>query len=444
LKKDVFEPLLDSPKNYYYLNHDELLTMCRSVHITGNPSKMKISQGSPLSAQAIKQPSTQTVLVKACSTETIQLNTAPKNENDTQEKIKEFSCCEESDPETRTPNKNFSPFYSYTYGILHCLCNLYLGYSMQFPISMQIPLVQNYWGLAGNDYNRVFGMLMTAFACGKIASAPLAGSTIDKFGRRGMLFFSEIFNIGSVFLMLSGNVQMFLWGRAFLGVYMGFTSTVSPRMCQEVYPYGTRVLIGKLFGFAVTAGMVISSSLSGIFGTPSQTEYWWLFVLVPAAISFSRTLLICLFWNHQTPHQILLDNYGSKFEEYEPAIDAVLRKYYPTEEGIAQAKVELEAFSQQKDEVQPKGICRFWADNLIGDKKIKRNVIAGIFFAISSIITGGAFILAFGVPIVIGIMGETAGTDLVYYSSYTMLTGAFLAIPVLTIVGRVALWNFGC
>jgi MFS family permease len=101
---------------------------------------------------------------------------------------------------------------------------------------MQIPLLQNYWGLTGDDYNRVFGMLMTAFACGKLASALIAGSTIDKFGLRGMLFFSEIFNVGSVLLMLSGNVQMFLWGQAILGVYMGFTSTVSPRMCQEVYP----------------------------------------------------------------------------------------------------------------------------------------------------------------------------------------------------------------
>jgi hypothetical protein len=161
--------------------------------------------------------------------------------------------------------------------------------------------------------------------------------------------------------------------------------------------------------------------------------------LVPAVISFSRTLLICLFWNHPTPHQILLENYGSKFEDYEPAIDAVLKKYYPTEEGIARAKVELEGISQQKDEVQPKGFCRFCADNLIADKKIKRNVIAGILFALTETLTGGGFVLIFVVPIVMGIMGETAGTNLVYYSSYTMLTGAFLAIPVLTRVGRVAL-----
>jgi hypothetical protein len=146
-------------------------------------------------------------------------------------------------------------------------------------------------------------------------------------------------------------------------------------------------------------------------------------VLVPAAICFSRTLLICLFWNHTTPHQTLLDNYGSKFLDYEPAIDAVLRKYYPTEEGIAQAKVELEEISQQKDEVQPKGIFRFWADNLIADKKIKSNVLAGILFVIIGILTGGTFVMIFGVPIVIGIMGETAGINMVYYSSYTMLAG---------------------
>ena len=107
---------------------------------------------------------------------------------------------------------------------------------MQYPLSMQIPLLQNYWGLAGDDYNMVFGMLFTAIACGKIASAPLAGCTIDKLCRRRMLFFSEIFNIASVLLMLSGNIQMFIWGRACVGVYMGLASTVSPRMCQEVYP----------------------------------------------------------------------------------------------------------------------------------------------------------------------------------------------------------------
>jgi hypothetical protein len=167
-------------------------------------------------------------------------------------------------------------------------------------------------------------------------------------------------------------------------------------------------------------------------------------VLVPAAISFSRTLLICLFWNHPTPHQILLDNYGSKFQDYEPAIDAVLRKYYPTEQAIAQAKVELEEISQQKDEVQPKGFCRFWADNLIADKKIKRNVLAGILFVIIGILTGGTFVTLFGVPIVIGIMGETAGINMVYYSSYTMLIGSIFAILVLTRVGRIALLNFGC
>jgi MFS family permease len=204
--------------------------------MTGNLTNMKISRSSPLSPQAIKLPGTYSVLVRACSAETIRDNTAAKIEDEIQEKITEVSCREEPEPETRTPNINYSPFYSYTYGILHCLCNFYLGYSMQFPLSMQIPLVQNYWGLTGDDYNKVFGMLITAFACGKIASAPLAGSTIDKFGRRGMLFFSEIFNISSVLLMLSGNVQIFLWGRACLGVYMGFATTVSPRMCQEVYP----------------------------------------------------------------------------------------------------------------------------------------------------------------------------------------------------------------
>ena len=210
--------------------------MCPSMPTTGNPSTMKISPSSLLSLQAIKVPSAQSVLVRASSTETFQVNTAAKNETDTQEKITEVSCREESEPETRTPNKNFSPFYSYTYGILHCLCNLYLGYTMQFCLSMQIPLLQNYFGLTGNDYNTVFGMLMTAFACGKLVSAPLAGSTIDKLGRRRMLFFSEIFNFASVVLMLSGNIWMFILGRACIGVYMGFATTVSPRMCQEVYP----------------------------------------------------------------------------------------------------------------------------------------------------------------------------------------------------------------
>ena len=162
-------------------------------------------------------------------------------------------------------------------------------------------------------------------------------------------------------------------------------------------------------------------------------------MLVPAVISFSRTLLICLFWNHSTPQQILLDNYGSKFEDYEPAIDAVLRKYYPTKEGIAKAKFELEGISQQKDEVQPKGFCRFLAYNLIADKKMKKNVLAGIIFAIAPILTCGTFVPIFGVPIVIGIMGETAGIDIVFYNSIASLIGGFLAIPVLTRVGRVAL-----
>ena len=121
-----------------------------------------------------------------------------------------------------------------------------------------------------------------------------------------------------------------------------------------------------------------------------------------------------------------------------------MRKYYTTEEGIAQAKVDLEGISQQKDEVKPKGFCRFWADNLIADKKMKRNVLAGILFAITGILTGGAFVMIFGVPIVIGIMGETAGINIVFYNSVASLTGAFLAIPVLTRVGRIGLWNFGC
>jgi hypothetical protein len=103
-----------------------------------------------------------------------------------------------------------------------------------------------------------------------------------------------------------------------------------------------------------------------------------------------------------------------------------LRKYFPTEEGIARAKVELEGISQQKDEVQPKGFCRFCADNLIADKKIKRNVIAGILFAITGTLTGGGFVLIFVVPIVIGIIGETAGTNLVYYSSYKIVDRGLL------------------
>ena len=86
LQKDIFEPLLDNPKNHYHLTDEEVSTVTPSMLITGNPSTMKISPGLLFSTEAIKLNSTQSVLVRALSVDTIQPNSAAKNETDKQEK----------------------------------------------------------------------------------------------------------------------------------------------------------------------------------------------------------------------------------------------------------------------------------------------------------------------------------------------------------------------
>ncbi len=136
-------------------------------------------------------------------------------------------------------------------------------------------------------------LLASAVLGGGAISTLISGFLADKFGRKGMIFFSSIVFIISVFIIsMAHSYAAILTGRLIQGVAIGIVTIVAPLYLTEVMPAKFRGRGTAMFQLFLCFGILISS-LAGIYFTKSHDWRGMFFsALIPGILLFAGSLFI--------------------------------------------------------------------------------------------------------------------------------------------------------
>ncbi|WLF77924.1 high affinity glucose transporter [Lodderomyces elongisporus] len=151
----------------------------------------------------------------------------------------------------------------------------------------------NYFNSPGSDMQ---GFITSAMALGSFFGSLASTFVSEPFGRRlSLLTCSFFWMVGAAIQSSSQNRAQLIIGRIISGVGVGFGSSVATIYGAELAPRKIRGLIGGLFQFSVTLGIMImfyiSYGLGQINGTASFRIAWGI-QIVPGLLLFLGCLII--------------------------------------------------------------------------------------------------------------------------------------------------------
>ncbi|MFW9948819.1 MAG: MDR family MFS transporter [Candidatus Thorarchaeota archaeon] len=147
------------------------------------------------------------------------------------------------------------------------------------------------------------GILFTIFSAGNIFGGMLGGALADKYGRRAMLLIGLIVSgIGSIFMGLVDNLNVFLLLAAILGIMGSFGGPARQAMVVDLLPENKQA---EGFGIMRIA-MNLAATVGPIFGGfLASQSYLWLFL--SDAISSLITAIIVFIVIPETKPEKLKD-----------------------------------------------------------------------------------------------------------------------------------------
>jgi len=146
-------------------------------------------------------------------------------------------------------------------------------------IGPALPAIQSEFGLNNRDLSWLFNVYVLA----QLIGTPLLAKASDRYGRRGVYMGCVTgFGLGSVLLVVAGNYETLLAGRAVQGFGASGIFPVAAAVIGDTFPKekqgGALGLIGAVFGLAFLVGPVLGGILL-------QYSWQWLFVInLPIAI----------------------------------------------------------------------------------------------------------------------------------------------------------------
>ena len=107
----------------------------------------------------------------------------------------------------------------------------------------------------------------------------ISGVLADKLGRKGCLYFNNVFGILGSVLMFSApftiHYYLFHMGRCIIGLNVGIGSSVVPMFLTELSPLKWRGAIGTLPQLMVTISILVSQGVGLIFN--DRDRFQWIF-----------------------------------------------------------------------------------------------------------------------------------------------------------------------
>lgn len=165
------------------------------------------------------------------------------------------------------------------------------------------------------------GIITAAMALGSIFGSIASAFVSEPFGRRSSLITCGLlWCIGAIIQASSQNVGQLIGGRVVSGFGVGFGTSAAPVLVSELSPRKVRGIVGGLFQFAVTVGIMImfyiSFGCSQMDGTKSFRTAWAL-QIVPGAL-----LITGCFFIPESPRWLAKQGYWEDAEEIVAKVQA--------------------------------------------------------------------------------------------------------------------------
>ncbi|KAF4843973.1 Lactose permease [Colletotrichum siamense] len=285
----------------------------------------------------------------------------------------------------------------------------------------------------GNPSAENLGLITCMVFIGGFFGALLAAAPADRYGRRFALQIGSFLGVvGSVMQAASPNRNVFVGGRAVLGVGLSFTTTAGPNLLTELAHPRLRGKMASMFNVLWYLGSIIASWLT--FGTGHLSSNWsW---RIPSIVqtAFPFLLMIATIFIPESPRWLcsrgrqieakdFLIKYHANGNESDPVIDLEMHE-------IATA-LNLEEQSKMYT----------WS-NLLKSKANRRRLGICLSVSVLTLWNGQGVISYYFSPILdsVGITNTTQQTGInggmAIWNLICSVTGAFLADRI----GRRRLW----
>lgn len=241
-------------------------------------------------------------------------------------------------------NPEYSGFYLWTMIITHSITAIFYGYTFVELNVLGDGLIKNHLKVSDSDYATVAGHANLSYAIGKLSGSVLCGYLLNKnWSRKGLMFWSEIFNVMSLafaFIPMGSeafDVWVFLFQRMLTGWYGGIIMSIAPRFFVETLNSEQRATATLLFAVGMAFGNFFVQSSGIMFGMNLLNDYWYVFLALPHVVQFVRFFVHLIFFNWDSLMTYKLHTIDpSKTKIYETKIVKFLKKISKTKSQMRQ------------------------------------------------------------------------------------------------------------
>lgn len=311
----------------------------------------------------------------------------------------------------------------YLIAFISCISGLMFGFDISsMSAIISTPYYLNYFN---HPDSTMQGFITSAMALGSFFGSLASTFVSEPFGRRASLLICALFwMVGAAIQSSAQNVAQLIIGRIISGLGVGFGSAVAPVYGSEMAPRKIRGMIGGIFQFSVTLGIMIMFyicyGLSFVKGVGSFRVAWGI-QIVPGLILFFGCFFI-----PESPRWLAKQGYWEEAEMIVASIQAKGNREDPDVLiEISEIKEQLLVDEHVKD---------FTYADLFSKKYIQRTVTA-IFAQIWQQLTG-MNVMMYYIVYVFEMAGYSGNTNLVA-SSIQYVLNTCTTVPALFLMDKV-------
>ncbi len=302
-------------------------------------------------------------------------------------------------------------FWLYIIAVVASLGGLLAGFDMGV-ISGALPFIKGDWELSALAQ----GWIVSAAIVGSVIGAAANGVLADIFGRRKIIISTAvIFIIGSVLCGFAAEVWQLIAARIIVGIAVGMVTFVVPLYLSEISPQKIRGTLVSMFQLSLTAGILLSYLINGVFAHSDYTWRWMLGSGVLPAI----LLYIGISFLHDTPRWLLSKNREEEAKK-------VFQTLTPEEDAEARIQEIKDTLKQEKGG-KPQGISF--------KKWMLTPVLIGVGLMFMQICTGINTIIYYTATI-FNISGFAAATGAIYATIGIGVVNFLMTLVAIALVDR--------
>ena len=212
-------------------------------------------------------------------------------------------------------------FWLYLVTVVASLGGLLAGFDMGV-ISGAMLFINTEWILSPF----VQGWVVSSAIVGAVIGAAGNGILSDIYGRKKIIIATAlIFIAGSLFSAVAPNVGCLIAARMLVGIAVGMVNFIVPIYLSEISPQKIRGMLVSLYQLAITAGILFSYLINGIY---ADSEYSWRLMMF-SGIYPAVILLLGIIVLQDTPRWLISKKRDKEaaevFQKIEPEIDIKAR-----------------------------------------------------------------------------------------------------------------------